>query len=56
MPNKKKPSYISPDFVIRGRDHLAAHPNFKLIGRDAELADISNVLLRMNTDNLIIVN
>jgi ATP-dependent Clp protease ATP-binding subunit ClpB len=41
-------------FVVRGRDHLAAHPDFALVGRDEELAAIANVLLRRNTDNVIL--
>ncbi len=41
-------------FAIPGRDHLAAHPDFALVGRDDELAAISNVLLRMDTDNVVL--
>jgi ATP-dependent Clp protease ATP-binding subunit ClpB len=52
---EKSPRSPGPSGVlIRGRDHLAAHPGFALVGRDDELAAISNVLLRQNTDNLIL--
>jgi len=44
----------SLDLAIRGRDYLAAHPEFALVGRDDELAEISNVLLRRDTDNVIL--
>ena len=41
-------------FAVRGRDYLAEHPGFELVGRDQELEVISNVLLRMSTDNVIL--
>jgi ATP-dependent Clp protease ATP-binding subunit ClpB len=45
---------VSLGYVINGRDYLAGHPDFKLVGRDDELAALSNVLLRMNTDNVVL--
>ncbi len=41
-------------YVIHGRDYLALRPDFELVGRDDELAAISNVLLRMTTDNVVL--
>ncbi len=47
-------THVSPDFVTRGTDYLAEHADFELIGRDDELADISDVLLRMTSNNVIL--
>lgn len=47
-------SNIAPDFVTPGRDFLAEQPDFVLIGREEELADISDVLLRLNSSNVIL--
>ncbi len=46
----------SPDFLVRGSDYLAAHPDFKLIGRKDELDTIMDVLLRKNTGNNLVLH
>ncbi len=46
----------SPDFLVRGSDYLAAHPDFKLIGRKDELNTIMDVLLRKNTGNNLVLH
>ncbi len=47
-------THLSPDFVTRGKDYLAEYEDFELIGRDEELADICDVLLRMTANNVIL--
>ena len=42
------------DYLIRGSDYLAKHPDFKLVGRDSELKDAANVLMRKDNNNLVI--
>ncbi|HYD19208.1 MAG TPA: AAA family ATPase [Patescibacteria group bacterium] len=44
----------SSDYLIRGSDYLAKHPEFKLVGRDQEMKEISNVLMRKDANNLIL--
>lgn len=44
----------SSDFLVRGSDYLAKNPGFKLVGRDEELKSASNVLMRKDTNNLIL--
>lgn len=42
------------DYLIRGSDFLAQHPDFKLVGRDKELGEVSNVLMRKDANNLLL--
>lgn len=42
------------DYLIRGSDYLAKHPDFNLVGRDTELKEISNVLMRKEGNNLLL--
>jgi ATP-dependent Clp protease ATP-binding subunit ClpB len=44
----------SSDYLIRGTDYLAKHPEFKLVGRDQDLKEVSNVLMRKDANNLIL--
>ncbi len=48
-------SEVTSDFLIRGTDYLAAHPDFKLIGRQDELNAAYDVLLRKNTGNNLVL-
>lgn len=43
------------DFLISGRDVLAAHPDFKLIGRDADLEKLAGILLRRSAPNVLLI-
>lgn len=42
------------DYLIRGSDFLAKHPDFKLVGRETEMKEISNVLMRKDANNLLL--
>ncbi len=42
------------DYLIRGSDYLAQNPDFKLVGRDTELKEVSNVLMRKDANNLLL--
>lgn len=42
------------DYLIRGSDFLAQHPDFKLVGRDKELGDVANVLMRKDANNILL--
>lgn len=44
----------SPDFLIRGEDHMARKGDFQLIGRAEELKDASTVLMRKSNNNLVV--
>lgn len=44
----------SSDFLIRGSDVLASMPGFKLVGRDADLVNVANVLMRKDNNNLVL--
>ena len=44
----------SSDYLIRGSDYLAKHPGFKAIGRDAELKQVSNILMRKESNNVLL--
>lgn len=43
------------NYLIRGGDKLAAHPGFKLVGRDKELAKLSGILMRKQANNVLLV-
>ncbi|WP_425074786.1 AAA family ATPase [Sagittula sp. S175] len=43
------------DFLIRGADVLAARPHFRLVGRAAELRQISGMLMRKHASNVLLV-
>lgn len=48
-------STIAPsDFLIRGSDMLARKPGFKLIGREKDLENVANVLMRKDNNNLVL--
>lgn len=42
------------DFLIRGSDYLAQNPGFKLVGRDQDLVNVANVLMRKENNNLVL--
>ena len=42
------------DYLIRGSEFLAKHPDFKLVGRDTELKEVANVLMRKDGNNLLL--
>lgn len=44
----------SSDYLIRGSDYLAKHPEFQLVGRDTELKEVANVLMRKDGNNLLL--
>ena len=44
----------SSDYLIRGTDYLAKYPEFELVGRDNELKEVSNALMRKEANNLIL--
>ena len=46
----------SPDFLISGSDYMAAHPEFKMIGRQDELNAAMDILLRKSTGNNLILH
>ncbi len=41
--------------LIRGDDYLARHPNFKLVGREAELRKLSSILIRSKANSILLV-
>ena len=43
------------DFLIPGDEYLAQQPDFKLVGRDAELKKLSGILMRKNAHNVLVV-
>lgn len=45
----------SKDFLIRGEDYLAQHPDFKLTGRAKELAQLTGILMRKSAHNVMLV-
>lgn len=44
----------SRDVLTRGSDVLARRPNFKLVGRDIELAELSTALMKLHRRNLVV--
>ncbi|MDE1151195.1 MAG: AAA family ATPase [Micavibrio sp.] len=56
MADNNKAAALGPnsDFLIRGSDYLAQQPDFKLVGRDKELKEVSNVLMRKDANNLLL--
>ena len=53
---KKTGADLGPnsDYLIRGSDYLANHPDFELVGRDTELKEVANVLMRKDANNIIL--
>lgn len=43
------------NFLTRGEDYLARTPNFRLVGRDAELKELAAILLRKNANSILLV-
>jgi ATP-dependent Clp protease ATP-binding subunit ClpB len=41
--------------LIRGDDYLAKSPNFKLVGREAELKKLSSILIRSKANSVLLV-
>jgi ATP-dependent Clp protease ATP-binding subunit ClpB len=41
--------------LIRGDDYLARHPDFKLVGREAELKKLSSILIRSKANSVLLV-
>src|SRR5918994_883191 len=41
--------------LIRGDDYLGRSPNFKLVGRDAELKKLSSILIRSKANSVLLV-
>lgn len=44
----------SGETLTRGSDVLARRPNFKLVGRDTELAELSTALMKLHRRNLVV--
>lgn len=42
------------DYLVRGDDYLAQHPGFKLVGREAELAKLTGLLMRSQSSNVLL--
>src|SRR5262245_66017860 len=42
-------------YLIRGDDYLAKMPNFKLVGREAELKKLSSILIRSKANSVLLV-
>lgn len=49
-----KAARVSDDFLIRGSEYLAQHPEFKLEGRQTELLTAAEVLMKRDNNNLLI--
>ncbi|TAL27240.1 MAG: ATP-dependent Clp protease ATP-binding subunit [Alphaproteobacteria bacterium] len=43
------------DYLIRGSDYLAKKPGFKAIGRETEMKQVSNILMRKDSNNVLLV-
>ncbi len=43
------------NFLIRGNDYIARHPDFKLVGRDDELKRLSRILMRNQANSILLV-
>jgi len=54
--NKPNPAIkgSSSDYLFRGSDYLAKHPDFKAVGREKEMKEVSNVLMRKDGNNLLL--
>ncbi|MBU0858337.1 MAG: AAA family ATPase, partial [Alphaproteobacteria bacterium] len=53
MSNTKAPVSHN-DFLIRGSDYLAKHPDFELIGREENMRQLAGILMRKNANNALI--
>ena len=51
---QKKGLISADEILIRGSDLLKSKANYKIVGRDQELADISSVLMKMRKRNIIV--
>lgn len=55
--NKPNPAVTkgsSSDYLFRGSDYLAKFPDFKAVGREKEMKEVSNVLMRKDGNNLLL--
>jgi ATP-dependent Clp protease ATP-binding subunit ClpB len=43
------------DYLIRGKDYLAAQENFELVGREEELKKLTAILMRKNANSILLV-
>ena len=41
-------------YLLRGREYLAAFPDFKLVGREYDLERISSILIRKESNSLLL--
>lgn len=41
-------------YLVRGREYLAQHPNFSLVGREHDLERISSILIRQSSNSLLL--
>jgi len=41
-------------YLIRGREYLAKHPNYSLVGRENDLERISSILIRRSSNSLLL--
>jgi ATP-dependent Clp protease ATP-binding subunit ClpB len=46
---------MSSSYLIRGQDALAKYPDFKLVGRDADLKKLSSILIRKEANSVLLV-
>src|SRR5476651_1654812 len=44
----------SSDYLIRGSDYLAKKPGFTAVGREAEMKQVSNILMRKDSNNVLL--
>lgn len=42
------------DYLIRGSDYLATDPGFKAVGRETEMKEVSNILMRKDSNNVLL--
>ena len=45
----------TPDYLIRGAEFLETHPGFQLVGREAEFAQLSGILLRHSAHSVLLI-
>jgi len=52
--DNKNSTAPSAHFLRRGSEYLAAHPEFKLVGRKDDIKAVATALMRRDADNLVI--
>jgi ATP-dependent Clp protease ATP-binding subunit ClpB len=52
--SKTKDTAIHNDYLVRGNDHVAAHKDFEVIGRDEDMRQLAGILMRKNANNVLI--